>query len=1471
MKKDLTKKIVFCALFILCLFIPGVSGAATVQISNAYNVATTDYIYITVNDSAGVGGFTLKTIWDPTVMNVTSAILYGEASGFSTFITNPVSPPFTAGTVMITSANAVATSPGNVTILRFTCNALVNDGSTTNVSIDTTFANYKVKDGGTQKQLPTINGSFRTIDVIPPVVTITTPLNGDTVSQDINVTADITDKGGVNATSIAVTIDGVSATILNTSPITNGYRINATRTGVALSPPARSIVVSAQDISANANSSTVNVNVAESGIHFDPNLNGTYTNSPQPFINALFVEVDASTIKMFINNTDVTAFCSITSGTSGNISYNLTVPDGSHSVIVNGTSSLGGGGTQTATETFTKDTIKPLVVVNSIKDSDGDGYAEASELLTITYNVTDANPYMVGIGTAWNTSAPTGTLFYSSPEGNLIGNLNKSLTAIDRAINTNDSAPFHIYNNYLAYLNDPSLGSLAGLNLTNTSLYDIFDYANAITIYGPPSHMEFPKLGTFQKTMIGGPNVTFDNRKDQPILNTSLPTAIDYYPIPTGTQDFKIQVANITNATILIAKANSTLLNQLLQNPSKSTAASVSLGQMLAQDTIVMYGRDGGTYGYAIINATDPNNMKIKRQVGGFTFYTSNLAKTIIENAVDISSGFNTSEATGLSPLSISDIGNGEFVILAMSIDYDRVSIITLKTFEVTQYANILDTTAVLYDVGNPVIVNSTVNGNQITGIIVKDSPLYTGFMEWDFTTIGTGSLKNMTLYADGNTSVKKLIKNIYVTEGFGNYKNATNATSVGVPTGGLFPGTYRVYMLLENGGNLSALGQTTIILQENTTVRASFTATPNTTVIGIPVTFYGNATGLGPYSWNWNFGSGATPATSTNRNETVTYSTSGTKTVTLTVNNAYKSNTSTQLYNVTDKALPIPRITSNATTGFAPLVIGFSSATSDVVNPLAYVWQFNDTGTSILANPIHTFNDAGYYDISLSITNASGTNTTTAVGYIRADKKIVPVVTNLTANSTYFSVNRTGNEINYTYSGSNIYLANISGFSQINVTTLAPVDTTGGNLSGFVSTIQYILKPVVTNLAGQQVTVQPGVTGSAWNASGFDIGISFTDAAQDADYQTTLQNAATGATGYRPFAVLNITTSGSSVMTNSVLNISVPYTWYLNYTNAGPTVAGQNFTYVMWTHGTPATTTALTPVWGPTDLPNKWFTVTTTGWSAFGMIGATAKSSSPPSPPSPSGGGGGGGGSGTYTGKIVTYGVPAKPGLTEPAVTKITPITSTGVAESGPVVADLVGMEGVSGAWSVDITKLSGAPASISTSIIQQPSAAVQNSFRTALQATKLDVAQIAYVMQVTKNNISSTGPATVSMSVPQNWINNYGGIDAVRIIRNGDDGSTEVLTTKFSNYDMDTGYLNFKAPSPKGLSTFGIVAVKTYVPGAATPSVTPVVTTTGAPAVTPVQPAPGALPTTTIIGAIIVVIVIIGIGVYFYTRKHD
>ncbi|MFA5213125.1 MAG: hypothetical protein WC406_07315, partial [Methanoregula sp.] len=52
--------------------------------------------------------------------------------------------------------------------------------------------------------------------------------------------------------------------------------------------------------------------------------------------------------------------------------------------------------------------------------------------------------------------------------------------------------------------------------------------------------------------------------------------------------------------------------------------------------------------------------------------------------------------------------------------------------------------------------------------------------------------------------------------------------------------------------------------------------------------------------------------------------------------------------------------------------------------------------------------------------------------------------------------------------------------------------------------------------------------------------------------------------------------------------------------------------------------------------------------------------------------------------------------------------------------------------------------------------------------------------------------------------------GLEATRIFRYGNDGTRELLNTRFSNYDRDTGYINLKADSPHGLGMFVLVAVR-------------------------------------------------------------
>ena len=52
--------------------------------------------------------------------------------------------------------------------------------------------------------------------------------------------------------------------------------------------------------------------------------------------------------------------------------------------------------------------------------------------------------------------------------------------------------------------------------------------------------------------------------------------------------------------------------------------------------------------------------------------------------------------------------------------------------------------------------------------------------------------------------------------------------------------------------------------------------------------------------------------------------------------------------------------------------------------------------------------------------------------------------------------------------------------------------------------------------------------------------------------------------------------------------------------------------------------------------------------------------------------------------------------------------------------------------------------------------------------------------------------------------------GVDSVYIMRFGDDGTPQVLVTRFVGYD-ETGNMIFEAISPDGLSVFGLVTAKT------------------------------------------------------------
>ena len=176
---------------------------------------------------------------------------------------------------------------------------------------------------------------------------------------------------------------------------------------------------------------------------------------------------------------------------------------------------------------------------------------------------------------------------------------------------------------------------------------------------------------------------------------------------------------------------------------------------------------------------------------------------------------------------------------------------------------------------------------------------------------------------------------------------------------------------------------------------RADFVADKTRGGAPMAVTFTDKSSN-GPTSWKWDFGDGAT---STDQNPSHTYTTLGSYTVTLTASNVNGQDSTTKINYIITTLAPVAAFSADRRIGNAPFLVQFTDLSSN--NPTSWKWNFGDSATSTEQNPRHIYQAEGSYNVSLTVTNQYGSDTSYKSGISAPTITAAPTTVSVTAAPT--------------------------------------------------------------------------------------------------------------------------------------------------------------------------------------------------------------------------------------------------------------------------------------------------------------------------------------------------------------------------------------------------------------------------------------------------------------------------------------
>ncbi len=183
--------------------------------------------------------------------------------------------------------------------------------------------------------------------------------------------------------------------------------------------------------------------------------------------------------------------------------------------------------------------------------------------------------------------------------------------------------------------------------------------------------------------------------------------------------------------------------------------------------------------------------------------------------------------------------------------------------------------------------------------------------------------------------------------------------------------GQYAVTLIVSNDGFTDEITQTNYIIVNDVPV-PNFSFDFNM----LEVEFFNSTTNADSYEWD--FGDNTT---STLENPSHTYDSFGDYSVTLSATN--ECGTVTETIEISISSLPVANFSSNITSGCTVVEIQFEDLSTSNSDTWEWTFEGGSPSSSSEQNPLISYENAGTFDVSLTVTNESGSDTYTLENYI--------------------------------------------------------------------------------------------------------------------------------------------------------------------------------------------------------------------------------------------------------------------------------------------------------------------------------------------------------------------------------------------------------------------------------------------------------------------------------------------------------